>query len=127
MRNFFTLKTFLGSRSDPRIPRTYEAVISNAFVDEHLVEQYLGDTICSLVNLLKKNRVNPKTVKIYEIYNSNRELEIPASMYTTDEGKFTPRTELCKITVRYGEEEKHPLCSFQDRHGKPCGPYYDLA
>ena len=70
MKAFFTttLQTFFGSRYNPKIPRTYEAIITSDLAGADLTTQYLGDTICSLVNILKKNQVDPGTVKIYEIY-----------------------------------------------------------
>lgn len=128
MKAFFNsiMQSLSGSGSKPKIPRSYKAIIDHERMDMSLDTQYLGDTICSLVNLMKKNHINPKDVKIFEVYDNNRESKIPASLYTTDDGKWFPRTELCKMTTRYGKEEQFPSCSFQDRNGKPCGPYYDL-
>jgi len=129
MKTFFnaTLQALFGSRYNKKIPRTYEAIVSTDLADSELTTQYLGDTICSLVNILKKTQVDPAAVEIYEIYCNNRESQIPHSMYTNEKGKFNTRTELCKMTIRYGKEEEYPTCSFQDRKGKPCGPYYDLV
>ena len=122
-----TMIKFFGSKHIERIPRTYEALVHREGIPNHIQEtQYLGDTICSLVKQLKKDKVDPNQVKIFELYNDERQKQIPTSLYSTVESNWFPKLELCKISSRYGEQENYPTCAFQDRYGKVCGPYYDL-
>jgi len=113
------LHRLFGSRYDKTIPYGYEAVIKNDIPELELDTFFLGPTICELVKYMKKNTVEPDRVKIFELFN-DREKELPREMYLDDD-QWLNRTNLCKITKRYGEEECFPKCRFQDRRGVKCG------
>ena len=54
------------SKSDRRLPYTYEAKVPVSGV-EGMVQHYLDDTLCGLLEALEKVGISPDEVKIVEV------------------------------------------------------------
>ncbi|MCK5716464.1 MAG: hypothetical protein KAH77_03165 [Thiomargarita sp.] len=116
------LPKIFGSKYDKTIPYTYEAIVNIMEDDDAIKISYMADKICTLINLLKKRQVDPKTVTMFEIYNGKDTL-IPADCYMTEDDKWFPKTKLCRpMTSRYGEAKTDQNCQFRDRNNRICGP-----
>ena len=109
--------TLPNADKDPETyPYTYQAVINilGGGKDE-LQVSYFADTICGLVNHLKKHREDPGSAKLFEIYRG-RETLIPSWCYIGKDGKWMTRRELCfPMTTRYGEPGREGSCPFRFR------------
>ena len=56
------------SQHDKSLPYTYEARVPIAEgVD--IYNYYVSDSICSLIEFLEKNKIEPNGVKIYELFH----------------------------------------------------------
>jgi hypothetical protein len=111
-----------GSKYDKKIPYAYQAIINIVEDDDSIQVSYLADKICTLSNFLKKRQVAPETITIFEVYDGKETL-IPKDCYTTEDGKWFPKTKLCyPMTSRYGEPKDEQTCQFRDRNNRVCGP-----
>ncbi len=109
------------SKYDKSLPYTYEARVQ---IIEGIEEYnyYLSDTICGLVEYLEKNGIQPDEVMIYEIYQ-NIEKEIQRDLYTTKDGGWLFKPEICKsFQEHYKGHIYEDGCSFSDRERKGIGP-----
>ena len=103
-------------RDPDRYPYTYQAVVNIlGGANDELQVSYFADTICGLVNRLKKHRENPGSARLYEIYRG-RETLIPSWCYIDKDGKWLSRQALCyPMTTRYGEAGREGSCPFRYR------------
>jgi hypothetical protein len=116
------LAGLLGSRYDDALPYSYEAVVYPLGEDESVRVSYVADTICGLVNFLKKRREDPEGIRLFEIFRG-KEVPIPENRYLSEDGRWLPRKRLCNpMTERYGEPMDETNCRFRDRKGTVCGP-----
>lgn len=97
-------------------PYTYQAVINIlGGTNDELQVSYFADTICGLVNHLKKHREDPASARLFEVYRG-RETLIPSWCYIGKDGKWLPRRALCyPMTTRYGEPSREGSCPFRYR------------
>ena len=97
-------------------PYTYQAVINIlGGSNDELRVSYFADTICGLVNHLKKHREDPSSARLFEIYQGRQTL-IPSWCYIGGDGKWMTRAQLCHpMTKRYGEPSKEGSCPFRFR------------
>jgi hypothetical protein len=117
------LVRLLGSKYDDALPYAYEAVIYPLGEDDSIRVSYVADTICGLVNFLKKRREDPEGIKLFEVFRG-KEVPIPEKCYLGEDGKWLPRRKLCNpMTRRYGEQMNETNCRFRDRNDAVCGPY----
>ena len=65
--------------------------------------------------------ISPDGVEIFEMFRDTK-TKLPYELYT-ENGKWKKIPVLCKITCRYGTEERHPECTFNDRKGSVTGPF----
>mgnify|MGYP006922217596 CR=1 FL=1 len=113
------------SKYDESLPYTYEARVRIFEAADEIGDEfktYLSDTICGLVEHLRKNGIGPAEAEIYEIYREN-ETAIPSSLLTTSDGQWLAKQELCRAFERhYPGHIRADSCSFEDR-GRGCvGP-----
>jgi hypothetical protein len=109
------------SKYDKSLPYTYEArVLIIEGEEEH--NTYLSDTICGLIKYLEKNKLKPKEVEIYEIFQKEENL-IQTDFYTSKEGDWLKRPELCQLfQEHYAGHIYEGGCSFEDRDCNGIGP-----
>lgn len=124
------LGKFLGPKStyDDSIPYLYEARVPVAELDD-VSHSYFGDTICTLVGLLKENGIAPGETRIYEIFQGE-ETEIEARHCCSPTGEWLGKPELCaaldehyKGHIQMGENGAFKGCDFDDREKRGEGPY----
>ncbi|MCC6531660.1 MAG: hypothetical protein IT531_03855 [Burkholderiales bacterium] len=117
------LAKLLGPRSkyDRSLPYTYEARI-RIFAEGEEFKSYFSDTICGLIEHLRRNAIEPRQVELLECYQ-RRETPIAAALFTTAAGEWLSKPELCRaFEQHYPGHIQENSCSFQDR-GRDCiGP-----
>ena len=110
------LRNLLGPKSkyDKSIPYTYEARVAIIEGSEDY-NSYFSDTVCSLVEHLDQNSVNPAEVEIFEIYQ-DREKGIEHNLYSTEAGVWLKREQMCHSFKQLYDGHIHPGgCTFEDR------------
>ncbi len=96
-------------------PYTYQAVINILGEDDSIKMSYFADTICGLVEFLKKRQEDPGLTEIFEIYQG-KQTTIPSQCYLGGDGHWFSRQELCHpMSSRYGEPGSEGSCPFRDR------------
>lgn len=109
------------SKHDKSLPYTYEAKVPIAEGVE-IYNFYISDTICGLIEYLEKNEIKPDGVEIYELY-LNEENVIQQDLYTTKEGDWLHKPELCRsFKEHYKGHIYEGICSFKDRDRTGIGP-----
>lgn len=101
------------------ITYTYEAkvVVIN---DEY--HSFFADTICTLVEYLVENNVEPDEVELYEIFK-DEEKKLKKGFCVSDEGRWLAHKELCvALTERYPGYIHENGCTFEDRQRNITGP-----
>ncbi len=109
------LSNFFGKRRCPMY--TYKAVV-DIFKNEDYCDtdceggfysdmtiHYYADTLCSLGRLMRVREPDPGKVTIFEIKNG-REIEVPKTSYTQENGSWRSKNSLCESNKRYGVKVK---------------------
>ena len=118
-----SLPILFGSRYEDTLPYAYEAVIYPLKEDDSIRISYVADTICALINFLKKCTEDPAGIKLFEVFR-DKEVPIPETCYLGKNGGWLPKRQLCyPMTKRYGEPMNATNCRFCDRDDTVCGPY----
>jgi len=109
------------SKHDKSLPYIYEAKVPIAEGVE-MYNFYMSDTICGLIEYLEKNEIKPNGVEIYESFQ-NEEKVIQQDLYTTKEGDWLHKPELCQsFKEHYKGHISEGKCSFKDRDRIGIGP-----
>ncbi len=109
------------SKRDKSLPYTYEARVP-IIAGEDLYNYYMSDTICGLIEYLENAEIRPDGVEISEIYQ-NEENVIPQVFYTTKEGGWLHKPEICRsFKDHYKGHISEGTCSFKDRARHGIGP-----
>ncbi len=112
-----------GSKYDKSLPFTYFAKLYIVEGDEDLCHYYYADTICSLIEHLEKEEVEPEEVNIYSLYNDN-EIKLNKDIFLSEENDWLLRPYLCRALEDYYFQTKDELykghcedgeCMFEDR------------
>jgi hypothetical protein len=113
------------SRHDKSLPYTYEARVS-VVEGVDVYNYYISDSICSLIEFLEKNKIEPNGVEIYELFHKlfqNEEKMIQHDLYTTKDGDWLHIPELCQsLKEHYKSHIFEGGCSFEGRDRKGFGP-----
>ncbi len=118
-----SLPILFGSRYEDTLPYAYEAVIYPLKEDDSIRISYVADTICALINFLKKCTEDPAGIKLFEVFR-DKEVPIPETCYLGKNGGWLPKRQLFyPRTKRYGEPMNATNCRFCDRDDTVCGPY----
>ena len=117
------------SQQDESLPYTYEAKVP-IMEGVDIYNYYVSDTICGLIEYLEKNEIKSKGVEIYEVFHGevydlfqNKENVIQQDLYTTKDGDWLHKPELClSFKEHYEGHIQEGTCSFKDRDRKGIGP-----
>lgn len=113
------LRGFLGPKSkyDPSLPYTYMAKINmlSGSEFEPLYIDCFADTLCGLVEYLKKYEINADEVELFEV-TSHEERMIKKELCLNDKNEWLSRPEIChSLEGRYKGHINEKCCSFRDR------------
>lgn len=109
------------SKYDKSLPFTYEARI-RIFEEVDEYKSYFSDTVCGLIEHLRRIGVGPRDADVFELY-IKRETRIPSSLLADAEGKWLTRSALCRAFERhYPGHIRADSCSFEDRAQDCMGP-----
>ena len=113
------------SQHDKNLPYTYEARVP-IVEGVDIYNYYVSDSICSLIEFLEKNKIEPNGVEIYELFHKllkNEEKMIQHDLYTTKDGDWLHIPELCQsLKEHYKGHIFEGGCSFEGRDRKGIGP-----
>lgn len=128
------IETVMGPRSkrDVRLPYTYEARVDilDGQGREPVYDHYFSSTICGLIAYLDKKELSPGDVQLFGVYRG-RQTRLYTDLFTTADGSWLKRPELCRILEKYYEETREEPyrghvengpCSFDDRNREGSGP-----
>ena len=120
-------KSILGpaSKYNKSIPYTYEARVDElrGYADEPLYSYYYADTICGLLEYLKKNNIDPSEAELFEVYQKGNE-KIKNKFCVSEDGKWLTRPLICKsMQEHYTGHSDENHCSYRDRDRQGSGPY----
>ena len=120
-------RKFLGPSSKylKDIPYTYEARVDefHGQSDEPMYSYYYADTICGLLEYLKKNQVAPEEVEIYEVYQKD-EQRVRTNFCLSKRNKWLSRPQICKsLHDHYVGHIDEAHCAYNDRDRQGSGPY----
>jgi len=110
------IRKILGPKSKyaKDLPYAYEARVSLT-ADGEVTTTYLSDTICGLVEYLKGECVDPKTVEILEV-RLEHDVVLEPKLYLGRGGEWLTRPELCRsFEEHYPGHIRPDDCSFSDR------------
>jgi hypothetical protein len=121
------LRRFLGARSKyiKEIPFTYEARVDefHGLADKPMYSYYYADTICGLLDYLKKNEVAAEDVEIFEVYQKG-EQRIRTNFCLSKRKEWLGRPQICKsLHDQYIGHIDEDHCAYRDRDRQGSGPY----
>ena len=127
------VRKFLGPKSkyDKTIPYTYIAKVPVIEGDDSLVNYYMSDTICGLIEYLAEKDISPEEVALFGCY-LKKEIPIDKKFCLSEDGSWLKRPDICRsLETHYREtlEEEYKghvelgECSFDDRDRKGDGPF----
>jgi hypothetical protein len=122
------LRRILGpeSKYDGRIPYTYEARVRVVGV-EGMVQTYLSDTLCGLLETLDAAGVHPDEPAIFEV-RPEGEFSVSLVHCVGPEGKWLRRPEACEsFRKHYAGHVAEGRCCFTDRSRAGTGPIVEIA
>ena len=122
------LRRILGpaSKYDGRIPYTYEARVPVAGV-EGMVQTYLSDTLCGLLETLDAAGVHPDEPAIFEV-RPEGEFSVSLVHCVGPEGKWLRRPEACEsFRKHYAGHVAEGRCCFGDRSRQGSGPIVEMS
>lgn len=121
------LRKILGPRSKyiKGIPYTYEARVDELHgqAGKPMYSYYYADTICGLLEYLKKNEVAPKEVEIFEVYQKGDE-RVRTNFCLNKRNQWLARPQICKsLHDHYVGHIDEDHCAYRDRNRQGEGPY----
>lgn len=115
------VKKILGpnSKYDKTIPYTYEARVK-IVEDDDMYTSYQADTVCSLIEYLADNEIEPEMVDLVEIY-VDKENSINKEFCLDEDGHWLRRPYICRSLQHHykGHIDKEGCCAFFDRDQTP--------
>jgi hypothetical protein len=119
------LRKILGPKSkyDPTIPYTYMGKINmlSGSDFEPIYVHCFADTLCGLVEYLKKYEVNADEVELYEV-SSKGEKKIKKELCLSSTRQWLGRPEIChSLEGHYKGHINETCCSFRDRDRRGSG------
>ncbi len=121
------LERILGpaSKYDRRLPFTYEAKVSVPGV-EGMVQHYLDDTLCGLLEALDAAGASPEEARIVEV-RPEGEFPVLNEHCTGPDGKWLRRPEACRsFRAHYAGHTDDGPCCYVDRSREAAGPFVEL-
>ncbi|HQR45524.1 MAG TPA: hypothetical protein PLB02_02860 [Thermoanaerobaculia bacterium] len=122
------LRRVLGpaSKYDRRIPFTYAARVRVAGV-EGMVQTYLSDTLCGLLETLDAAGVRPDEPEILEV-RPEGEYRVALEHCVGPDGKWLRRPEACEsFRKHYAGHVAEGRCCFTDRSRDGTGPIVEVS
>jgi hypothetical protein len=121
------LRKFFGPRSKyiKEIPYTYEARVDELHgqAEEPIYSYYYADTICGLLEYLKKNEVVPEDVEIFEVYQKEDQ-RVRINFCVSKRKEWLERPRICKsLHDHYIGHIDEDHCAYRDRNRRGSGPY----
>jgi hypothetical protein len=121
------LRKILGPRSKyiKSIPYTYEARVDElgGQGEEPMYSYYYADTICGLLEYLKKSEVAPGDVEIFEVYQKG-ENKIKTKYCLDKNNQWLTRPKICQsLHDHYIGHIDEDHCAYRDRNRRGSGPY----
>jgi len=121
------LQNLIGPRSKyiKGIPYTYEARVDElrGQGEEPLYSYYYADTICGLLEYLKKNEIEPEEAELFEVYQ-NRDSRIRNKFCLSKKHQWLARPQIChSMHDNYIGHIDEDHCAYRDRDRRGSGPY----
>ena len=113
------------SKSDRRLPYTYEAKVPVSGV-EGMVQRYLDDTLGGLLEALDKAGISPDEVRIVEVRPTGDFPVLIEHCTGTDE-RWLRRPEACRsFKAHYAGHTDDGRCCYVDRSREASGPFVEF-
>jgi len=113
------------SKSDLHLPYTYEAKVPVSGV-EGMVQRYLDDTLCGLLEALEKVGISPDEVQIFEV-RPKGDFPVLIEHCTGPGGKWLRRPEACRsFMAHYAGHTSEGQCCYVDRSREASGPFVEV-
>ena len=113
------------SKSDRRLPYTYEAKVPVSGV-EGMVQHYLDDTLCGLLEALGKAGISPDEARIVEV-RPEGDAPVLIEHCTGPDGKWLHRPEACRsFRAHYAGHTDEGQCCYVDRSREASGPFVEF-
>lgn len=114
------------SKYDRRLPYTYEARVPVAGI-EGMVQSYVGDTLCGILERLDAAGVEPEQATLVEV-RPEGELPIAMDHCIGPAGRWLHRPEACRsFKAHYGGHTDKGRCCYADRSREVSGPFVDFS
>ncbi len=113
------------SKSDRRLPYTYEAKVPVSGA-KGVVQHYLNDTLCGLLEALDNAGISPDEVQIVEV-RPEGDAPVLIEHCTGPGGKWLRRPEACRsFKAHYAGHTDEGRCCYVDRSREAAGPFVEL-
>ncbi len=121
------IRKIIGPRSTyiKGIPYTYEARVDElrGLGVEPVYSYYYADTICGLLEYLKKNEIEPGEVELFEVYQKG-DTKIKNKFCLSKKHQWLSRPQIChSMHNHYVGHSDEDHCAYRDRKRQGSGPY----